>query len=275
MMAELREMPEPVALFMKESLYVRYQLDPGRIRAVERFRSSIDLYCVECGKTSIFKSAEPPIAPNLDASGGPSREAINRRTLRRRAFIVTLHCGRRSEHTAYFIFRVGPESFCKIGQFPTVADQHYPSLKKYAKLLGTYQEELTKAVGLFAHGIGVGSFVYLRRIFEHLVTEVAQGKNQREPNWDIKAWQSKRMDEKIEELGAVLPPFLVQNKSIYSVLSKGIHELNEPECLSCFEVVRTGIELILDERLTRQKEEEKKRRISGAIARIKGRVSGQ
>ena len=55
----------------------------------------------------------------------------------------------------------------------------------------------------------------------------------------------------------VLPTFLVNNVSIYSILSKGIHELEEDECLVCFPIIKTGIELILDEKLVESQQKAK------------------
>ncbi|KKL23256.1 hypothetical protein LCGC14_2427220 [marine sediment metagenome] len=35
-----------------------------------------------------------------------------------------------------------------------------------------------------------------------------------------------------------LPEFLVENRSLYAILSKGIHALSEDECLQYFETVK-------------------------------------
>lgn len=112
-----------------------------------------------------------------------------------------------------------------------------------------------RAVGLAANGVGIGSFVYLRRIFEHLINEAyvksSNGKKVDEPDF-----QKIRMDEKIDLLKDYLPSFLVQNRSIYKILSKGIHQLDENTCLAHFDTLKVGIEIILDEKL----EEAKKRK---------------
>ena len=44
--------------------------------------------------------------------------------------------------------------------------------------------------------------------------------------WDENSYSQSRMGEKIEILADDLPEFLVQNKNIYGILSKGIHELS-------------------------------------------------
>ena len=56
-----------------------------------------------------------------------------------------------------------------------------------------------------------------------------------------------RIDEKIKELSNELPDFLVQNISIYSILSKGIHQLTEEECLDHFDVVSKSVKLLVEQ----------------------------
>jgi len=56
-----------------------------------------------------------------------------------------------------------------------------------------------------------------------------------------------------------LLPTALQNPNLYTILSKGIHELTEEECLEMFPMIKIGIELILDERIA-EKEREKKRK---------------
>jgi hypothetical protein len=125
---------------------------------------------------------------------------------------------------------------------------------------GLYSE-LSKAIGLASHDIGVGSFVYLRRIFESLI-EDARKEASKEVEWNADEYKAiKYMDEKIRYLKKYLPEFLSKNSVIYSILSKGIHELSENDCLTHFEVVKTGIELILDEKIIQA---EKKKKIEVA-----------
>ncbi len=116
--------------------------------------------------------------------------------------------------------------------------------------------ELTTAIGLSAHGVGVGSFVYLRRIFEGLVEE-AHLTALAGTEWDEERYGKAKMGDKIALLSAFLPPFLVANKSMYGILSKGIHELSEDECLAAFPVVKIGIEIILDAKIQATAERKK------------------
>lgn len=149
------------------------------------------------------------------------------------------------------------KTIVKVGQYPSIADLHINEIKKYSKLLSKEKlKEFTRAIGLSANGVGIGSYVYLRRIFEYLIT-IASEKAIDEKAINKSDFQHARMEEKIDLLKSYLPSFLVENKSMYSILSLGIHELDENTCLTHFETLRIGIELILDEQLDEMRKKEK------------------
>lgn len=158
----------------------------------------------------------------------------------------------------------------KVGQFPSVADIHIGQVKQYDKVLEKpILKEFTKAIGLAANGVGIGSFVYLRRIFENLIYEVLE---EAKDLIDIEAFKTQRMDEKIETLKNYLPPFIVENKQIYGILSKGIHELEEEECLAYFDCMRNSIELILNERLVQIEKKKKEEQVKKSIQEIASKI---
>jgi hypothetical protein len=186
---------------------------------------------------------------------------------------TTLTCVRTKE-TIYIYVHYNKKKgiFQKIGQFPSIADFHISKIKLYDKVLGKESlKEFTRAIGLAANGVGIGSFVYLRRIFESLIEE-AHTKAKSESGWNEEAYRKERMAEKIELLKNHLPEFLVENKTLYSILSVGIHALTEQDCLAYFETVRVGIELILDEKLEhyakKVKIEEAKKRIVNLTGKL-------
>lgn len=63
----------------------------------------------------------------------------------------------------------------------------------------------------------------------------------------------------------MLPDFLVSNIKIYSILSKGIHELDEEECKKSFPILRQAIEMILDQQIEEKEQEVKRKIISDAL----------
>lgn len=175
----------------------------------------------------------------------------------------------------YFFVNWDPDTreMMKVGQYPSVADFHISEVKQYCKVLSKEKlREFTKAIGLAANGVGIGSFVYLRRIFEYLI-DVAYTEALSENTIVEKNYQVRRMDERIVLLKEYLPDFLVENRSIYSILSVGIHELSEDTCLEHFDALRVGIEIILDEKLERKKKankiEEAKKRLAEVNRRMK------
>ena len=189
-----------------------------------------------------------------------------------RMFIVELHCTRNLSHLLRFIFHVQDARITKIGQYPSLADLQGNRIDKYRKALGKQgYAEFSRAIGLSAHGVGVGSFVYLRRIFEDLI-ETAHVEAARTPDWNEEQFKVSRMDDRIFMLRSFLPTFLVENRSIYAILSKGLHDLDDDECLEYFEPVRVAIELILDQKLEQEEKAKKIADTSRAISTIKGKL---
>jgi hypothetical protein len=189
---------------------------------------------------------------------------------------LVIRCKRWDDYMYFFIrYTVDDEKVIKIGQYPSIADFQIHEIKKYTKVLSKEKlREFTRAIGLAANGVGIGSFVYLRRIFESLIEE-AHTIAKKDSGWNEEAFLRARMADKIQILETHLPPFLVANKSLYGILSVGVHALNEEDCLAHFDTVRVGIELILDEKLEAF---ERKRKIEEAqqkLAALTNKVKGQ
>lgn len=165
----------------------------------------------------------------------------------------------------------GAGTIQKIGQWPSSADLADRSLRHYKKALqNTDFKEFSKAVGLEAHGVGIGAFVYLRRIFERLI-DGAQTQAKTDGISDI----PNKMDDRIQALKGYLPEFLVEHRKLYGIISKGIHELSEDDCLEAFPVVRTAIELILDDVLAKKAKEEKVKQTSAALTVLQKKHESQ
>ncbi|CRM23909.1 short-chain dehydrogenase [Pseudomonas sp. 8 R 14] len=220
----------------------------------------IDTYCPECASNSIFRQHVTGDIPRyLDAWVGYKRLSL------------VLKCSRNVDHRLFFLFKVSERTVQKIGQYPSLADLNTYDVRQYSAVLPLEDfKEFTKAIGLAAHGVGVGSFVYLRRIFENLV-DAAYQTAKGDEGWDDEAYGKGRMAERILLLAGHLPEFLVENRSMYKILSQGIHELTEKECLAAFPVVKMGIELVLDEKLAaaakQQKLEQAKKAIHGLVSK--------
>ena len=146
------------------------------------------------------------------------------------------------------------------------------TVKEFLVLPKDKMREFTKAIGLAANGVGIGSFVYLRRIFEYLVFEAHEVAKSKNPSFDKTAFTSGRMNEKIQMLSGYLPDYLVEHHAIYGILSKGIHELGEEDCKKYFPILKASIELILDEKLEAYQKEMRKKEIGNALSQIAGEI---
>lgn len=265
-MSTNKEYPKPEAFLIKIPLYevVSYadeDLEFGR--ELVYFDGTFDSYCPYCNSHSIFerywrhqKSISYAADSWVDCG----------------FFTVTIACTRNKDHKLHFFFHADGKTIKKIGQMPSIADLNLFDVRKYSKVLDKkYFQEFTKAIGLVSHGIGVGSFVYLRRIFESLIEEshvIALTQD----GWDEELYLKSRMNERIQLLQSELPEFLVENRSIYSILSKGIHELSEEECLAAFPAMKVGIEIILEEKLEKLNKVRKLEEAKKAIASLSGAV---
>ncbi|MBO5816454.1 MAG: hypothetical protein J6R26_00695 [Paludibacteraceae bacterium] len=189
---------------------------------------------------------------------------------------VTLKCGRYEDKIdIMLIVDAEKHAIMKVGQYPTIADMHKAQIKQYKTVLSNEEmKEFTRAIGLAASGVGIGAFVYLRRIFENQIEKAFENAI-KEGYLSENDFISKRMDEKIGMLKNYLPDALVEIRQIYGILSKGIHSLTEEECLLHFEVVKNGIEMILDEKLEQNKRAKKYQRTKESISLLKSKLESK
>jgi len=257
-----REFPTAQDICVSMPLYVEYGVKDAQQSLLNQFASGeqkIELFCIECQRLRVFVSPQQEVAELWG-----SRDE--------RLFTRTFHCistSRKAKHAAHFHFRYKQDCFyafsnhdvlgvlVKVGQFPSMREISEAQLHSYRKVL-TKEEylEYARAVGLASQGVGIGSFVYLRRLFERLIDE-AKLQATKSGNWDDRAFQQARMQDKLVLVRDYLPPFMVEQRKLYAILSKGVHALTEKECLEAFPVVRAGIELILDQRLAARAQQEK------------------
>lgn len=223
-------------LFNELALY--HAID-GDLDFLDKLSDKLDTYCVSCGQKSTFVVYKRGYI-------GVINEKPSFLSYRYKA--VFLECSRENTHTYIMTFEISEEQFWKIGQSPSIRDILGDEIKKYRKVLKDDYKNFNQAIGLYSHGVGAGSFVYLRRIFENLIHEkfeLAKSDGSVQVDTFVKA----KMDEKIKMLANYLPDVLVEHRKIYSIMSLGIHELEDEKCQEYFPPLRLAIELILDEKL--------------------------
>lgn len=187
-----------------------------------------------------------------------------------RIMIFSFVCAMDDLHHLDYVVTTNDNQMTKIGQYPSIADLTFPELDVYKKVMSADdRKEFGRAIGLFASGIGAGSYVYLRRILERLLM---QAKEKAGDNIDKEAFDRAHVGDKITILKNYLPAALTNNSTLYGILSKGIHELSEEDCVTYFPVVKECIYMILDEWEDMRKKEEKEQAISAELSKIASKI---
>ena len=254
-----------------------------------RGKVRLSVYCKECKQERVFKMK--PIEWHQQVSNGKSNDYILADEID--SFQKALHinspaapwqwkncriqeatrlmkleyiCSMDEKHHLDYAVLTTNNSIMKIGQYPSVADLTFPELDAYKKVMSKDdRKEFGRAIGLYASGIGAGSYVYLRRILERLLN---QAKKDAGDEIDTEAFDKARVGEKITMLSSHLPSMLTDNAVLYGILSKGIHELTEEECITYFLVLKDCLYMILDQWEDMRKREEKEKEISAALSKI-------
>ncbi|NOR26437.1 MAG: hypothetical protein GQ542_19025 [Desulforhopalus sp.] len=243
------ELSEQQEILVEDPIYTEYSLenvDEDLLKSIMR-AGTIDAYCSNCESLSVFQlkgDEKHAFCNNNSIFENYGLITVNAICTRKNIYDVIEEC----ENNFYAIFRREGDVLLKIGQHPSKADLDFGVLdESFKELPKQYRKEFGSAIGLFAHGVGIGSFVYLRRIFDKLVNEAKEAASG-QPDWNEEVYNKLRMNEKIRMLDVLLPQRLVQSAHLYGFLSKGIHELDEKECKEKFPLVKQAIQLILKER---------------------------
>lgn len=95
------------------------------------------------------------------------------------------------------------------------------------------------ALGLYASGVGCGSFMYLRRVFEFIVEKMHK-ECLNQGGWEEEEYERKRFNERIKMLEEykkckIIPDELNEVRNmLYGVLSEGVHQSTENDCKKLF-----------------------------------------
>jgi ribosomal protein L44E len=289
---ELKPMPDILGMSLYESVEMREYTYNQLFQLVtytndyitEDSISSLDSYCLKCKKDTTFHSRNSnsetlnsiynEIRRLTDTKRGYldfDNTAFHKHLEEIEVFTRSFYCPRASKdktHDIVIVLRAHERKITKIGQYPQLADLENTQLKKYKDLDKEIYHELNRAAGLNSHGIGVGSFVYLRRIIEKYIVSPEIEKLLKDKILTAEQVNTADFKGKVTLAKDYLPSVLVDNPRVYSILSKGIHTLSEQDCLEIFNPLLTAIELILDERLEKVERDKKIAKMQSELSRI-------
>jgi hypothetical protein len=235
--------------------------------------SSYRAYCIQCGTMSVFKAESQHVIPNIGPIGGGHYEPPKDDT----SFYGDIDFGKRLHcamcgmfMTVYF--KVIDNKIVKVGSYPSIADLDRGRLFSECNIpKSRIPKELASAIGLKAHGVYIGAYAYLRRVFETLIEDARKKAEQADTL--AENFQTMHVKEKIKALSDYLPEYMVKNRNAYGILSKGIHELSEEDCKAGYDILYNLIVMILEDQEERRKRELRKKDISNAINTLNGKFS--
>lgn len=235
----------------------------------------IELICDKCNKekTFYYYGLEILVIANKQAANTMQKNFIvvdKAQSLLHKNFMTMnfrcSHC-KQTYFFALLLNKCSEEEFTimKVGQYPSFGQLSTKEIDKYRNELGNYYNEFKCSLNCYSQGKGIAAFVYLRRILEHLIE--TKYKNIKEQNSQEKFIDKLKTIEKKE---TVVPEELKEVKGqIYAILSKGLHEYSEDECMELYDCVKLIVELILDKELEKI---EKVKKIKDATSKIKGKL---
>lgn len=246
-------------------LYTSFSISADQEKVLVNAKSfTIDGYCPFCKTNRVFMS--DPLATTVVHSAGHYPQGQARRFYFED--FLKFNCAKHVSHTIWLYVRLAQGVIQKLGQKPSYADIVTAEDAQLTKALDAQdRREYNKAIGLAAHDVGIGAYAYLRRIFERLIW-TRFNLHKEENGWIEDDFKKLHMNEKISFLRAYLPPLLVSNGATYGILSNGLHNLSEEQCLAFFPILRKGILLILQQEVERLEREKNEAEFTRAISQF-------
>lgn len=238
------------------------------------FEKTFDAYCPFCRLDSTFKShvLEDVIKKYKQYSAlmplsNPGEVSKQFSIWDTRNIQKVVQCTRDAHELRYY-FTVENTHLVKIGQHPPLSAHSLAETTDFSQVLSrTLLNELNTAIDLASHGIGIGSYVYLRRVFESLINEAYLTASLNE-GWNEIQYAESDMQGKIQRLAPNLPDFVVETEQLYGLFGKALHELTDDECLANFDVLKNGIFAIAEERLIQLSRSKRMSEAKKALAKL-------
>lgn len=143
----------------------------------------------------------------------------------------------------------------KIGQYPSLNEFSEYNTNIYEKLLKKMgaRDDLRNAKKMHTDGYNIAAYVYLRRVLEKIIMFIFN-ENGNEIDCSYDEFKVLHIEDKIKILKGKLPDYLYDNSIIYSIVSAGIHTLEEDICAEYFDVLYSAIEIIIGQYEAKRKE---------------------
>lgn len=211
---------------------------------------SIQVYCSTCKESRTLTQGKAEYF-GIDArhiSGATSADLF---------LTVTYTCGYCTKFLMAFLIKITEDALIKVGQYPALDISVEPMVRKF---LGDYYELYKKGVTCENFGYGIASYAYYRRVLENLidkllgiVEEIIDDADKLRYKDALEQTKSAQTgSDKIDLIKDLLPPILRPNGinplgTLYGILSEGIHDMDDDECLEIAQEVRTSLVFVIQQ----------------------------
>lgn len=227
--------------------------------------TQIDAHCENCDK-------ERPFLDMRSRGGGAGSGIVVKPVLKTGTSYFTFSCvSCRKDERTYFVEQVVGEGTIRVQKYGERPRGKVPRDRRLQKFLQGDRENYEKAVLCLSHEYGIAAFAYFRRIIEtnigrllELVEEDAKASGEGEET--LSALQELRkespMSERIKLANLALPQHLRPDGlnplgRLYQVLSEGVHNLSEEDCLRKARDTSECLAFLVSELATRRQHREK------------------
>lgn len=171
--------------------------------------------------------------------------------------ILRYLCAHCNYYHRIFVIRIDKSRkyILKVGQYPPWDISVEPNIQK---VLGEYLKFFKNALICESQGYGIGANTYYRRVIEGVIDDfldmilqlMNEGEKQEYEMALRETKKSKNAQEKIALVKDLLPKSLLPEqfnplKTLHGILSEGIHEKDDEECLKDAEIIREIITYLI------------------------------
>lgn len=231
----------------------------------------LELFCPVCKKRRIFSFQNSSFVQVLwSQSGERYCESVKDFLVKTDYFSVRAQAD--CKHNLLVVFKkIDTTTIMKVGQYPSIYELNEEiNDKSFLKMLGEeHTSYYRNACSLYSFNTCIGAMVYLRRIFEKILLDTYNEK-QESIGISLDDFKRLRMEEKINKLKDFLPDILFEQgfNSIYTKISDGVHNLSEDECQEMFPILKNAIEEVLIDKLEMQERDKRRKELSNKIGNL-------
>jgi len=230
----------------KYPLYRKFYFDiPYKLDYIEEV--NINMYCEKCESNQTFNMETDYSMITAFFNNDSSGQVV----------LIRYLCAHCNKHRRIFIIRIDKSRkyIEKVGQYPAWDISVELNIQK---VLGEYLKFFKNGLICESQGYGIGAYIYYRRVIEGVIDDlldmILQLMNEDEKQEYKTALRekkkSKSAQEKIALVKDLLPKSLLPEqynplKTLHGILSEGIHEKDDEECLKDAEIIREIITYLI------------------------------